>query len=90
MENIQGELAIILEADESGKPFIVGYKRPEGDSKFEKEELVATYLQASMKDIKYTDQEAYTLNTYLIEALGNKSTAQAGKEKEKQIGRAHV
>ena len=49
---------------------IVGYKLPQEDKKFRKEELVATYLLASLDSVKYMDQELYTLGTYLTQTVG--------------------
>ena len=71
MENIQGEVALIIESDKDGNASIVGYKLPEKDqSKFSKEELVATFLSASMDSTNYTSQELHTLDTYLTQNIG--------------------
>jgi hypothetical protein len=70
LESLQGELALIIESDSEGKPVIVGYKLPQEDKKFRKEELVATYLLASLDSVKYMDQELYTLGTYLTQTVG--------------------
>lgn len=75
MEDLQGELALILETDEHGEPKIVGYKRPskQKDS-FAKQEVIATFLSASLDAKKYTDHELHTLDSYLNVEVGKKES----------------
>ena len=67
----QGELALILELDKEGNPIIVGYKAPENNkNKFLREEVISTYLIASVDSVKYTDQELHTLESHLNKVVG--------------------
>ena len=83
MDSVQGELALIIELDEKGEPIIVGYKKPNQKEQFEKEELVATYLSASMDSVKYTDQELYTLDTFLTKEVGKMESIRAANMYER-------
>ena len=67
----QGELALILESDKEGKLIVVGYKTP-GNKKeaFAKEDVISTYLSASLETNSYTDQELHTLEVHLSEVVG--------------------
>ena len=71
----QGELALILESDKEGKPIVVGYKTP-GNKKesFAKEEVISTYLSASLETNSYTDQELHTLEVHLSEVVGKQKS----------------
>ena len=65
------ELALILETDNEGKPQIVGYKLLGGNEKvFSEQEVIATYLSASVDSVKLTDQELFMLETHLMEVVG--------------------
>ena len=71
MDDIQGEVAFILEVDKDGKMKVVEYKMPSnGNETFEQDELIATYLAATLDTGIYTDQELYTLDTYLTQKIG--------------------
>ena len=67
----RGELALILKTDNEGKPQIVGYKLPGGnEEEFDEQEVIATYLSASVDLVKLTNQELFTLETHLTEVIG--------------------
>jgi hypothetical protein len=62
LDKFRGELALIIEIDEKGEPIVIGYKEKENG--FEKEELIESFLMASMEDKEYTGDEKHTLNSY--------------------------
>ena len=67
----RGELALILQTDNEGKPQIVGYKLPGCNKKeFGEQEVIATYLSASVDSAKLTNQELFMLETHLMEVIG--------------------
>jgi len=70
LENIQGELVLIIESDKNGNASIMGYKVPGQNEKFDQKELIDVYLSASIDSASYTDQELHTLDTYLIQSIG--------------------
>ena len=57
----------------------MGYKTP-GHKKeaFAKEEVISTYLLASLETNSYTDQELHTLEVHLSEVVGKPNSEKLG------------
>ena len=73
----QGELGLIIEEGIDKWPRIIGYKTPDNNlEKFSKEELVDSYLLATLETCKYTDRELDTLSSHFqtkFETFAHKS-----------------